>query len=257
MRNALKYVLSILFFTFLSNLSHAASVPSIYLKNQQGETSKNSVVGGSSQISAKFMVDSTNANGLGIRSLTTYGGADAPAAVYMNTSATPATGNPNPSPGYVVVKFAKGYSQYILNSASVGSPPSGSLVNVTSGLSRGTPYVIASVGTTTAAQWQALGLPTNLTPTPSQSFVATTGAPGVGTGTVAPATNAGAGITRFEFVGSPTLNANTTDGTGGQFIYQILGPTSSSVTTLTPKAPASNSVIELNFVMASQPGSPL
>lgn len=247
-------LVTFLFLAFAVTVN-AATVPSLILKNQQGEVSKNFVIGGTSQISAKFVVDNTQASG--VRSLTTYGGANAPAAVYMNTTITPSAGNPNPSPGYVVVKFAKGYTQYIMNSSAIGSPASGSLVNVTSGLQRGSPYVIAAVGTTTAAQWQALGLPSNITPTPSQSFVATTGAPGVGTGTVELANASGSGVYKLEFVGSPTLNANTTDGTGGQFIYQILGPTNSSTTTLVAKAPAQNSVLELNFSMAPQPGSPL
>lgn len=233
----------------------AASVPSLNLKNQQGEISKNYVIGGSSQISAKFVVDSTNANG--VRSLTAYGGADAPAAVYMNTSATPSAGNPNPSPGYVIVKFAKGYTSYILNTVSMGSPPSGSLVNVTSGLQQGKPYIIATVGTTPSASWQTLGLPSNVTPTVSQSFIAITGTPGTGTGTVAPATAAGSGVYKLEFIGSPTLNANTTDGTGGRFLFQILGPTSATNTAMTPKAPTNNTVMELSFSMAPQPGSPL
>lgn len=254
MRNTYSFlILSFLILT--ASLANAAVVPSINLKNQQGEISKNYVVGGSSQISVKFVVDTSNANG--VRSMTAYGGADAPSAVYMNTAVTPSSGNPNPSPGYIIVKFAKGYTSYVLNSASFGSPPSGSLVNVTAGLQQGKPYVIQTVGTTTAAQWQFLGLPSNLTPTVSQSFISVTGSAGTGTGVVAPPMASGSGAYRVEFIGSPTLNANTTNGTGGQFLFQILGPVSSAITTLTPKAPSNNSVIELQFVMTPQPGSPL
>jgi hypothetical protein len=235
----------------------AASVPSLVLKNQQGEVSKNFVIGGSSQISVKFMVDSSNANGLGVSGLTSYGGADAPAAVYMNTSQTPAVGNPNPSPGYIIVKLARGYSSYVLNGNSFHSPPSGSLVNVTSGLQQGKPYIISSVGTTTAAQWQALGLYSSLVPAVSQSFIAVTGAAGVGTGVVAPPVASGSGVLKVELVGSASLDANTPDGTGGQLILQVLGATSSSVTTLNPKAPADQTILELSFSMAPQPGSPI
>ena len=231
----------------------AAVVPSFDFKNQYGEQSNNYLVGGSGMIEVKFAVDASNVNGLGIRGLTTSSGADIISAVYMNTSATPAVGNPNPSPGYVFIKFKKGYSGFLSSSQTIGSPPSASLVNVTAGLSQGKPYTIYATGTTTAAQWQFLGLPSNVTPTPSQSFIAVTGAAGTGTGQVALATAVGSAIGHFEVVGSPSLDMNSLTG-GGTIILQALAPTNSSTTTLTPTAPTNNTSIYLNIVATPQPG---
>src|SRR5580698_1169620 len=76
-----------------------SAYPSLVLKNQFGETSINVLQGGSNQIDCNFIVDSSNGNGLGIRSLKGSGCA----SVYMHTSATPAAGNPNPASGYILV----------------------------------------------------------------------------------------------------------------------------------------------------------
>lgn len=246
--------LTLAFFSFLPAFS--ASVPSIVLKNQYGEVANDYIIGGSSQISAKFIVDPANANGLGQRSLSVTGASGTGIAnVYMNTTATPASGNPNPSPGFIVVKFATGYSGHLVDAHSVGAPGNGVNVNVSSGLLQGKAYVLSVVGTTTATQWRSVGLPSNLTPTVSQSFIATTGTPTSGTGQaqlISPSL-----IETIEVIGDPALNVNTSDNTGGQVLLQALGSTSASVTSLIPKAPQANSMIELQFVLTPDAGSPL
>ena len=221
-----------------------SSYPSLVLKNQFGETYINSVLNGSSdQLDCNFVVDATNGNGLGIRSLK---GAPC-AAVYMHTSATPATGNPNPPSGYIYVQLAANYFGYVGGYSGFVSPLSGSNVSISSGLSANSVYVITSVGTSTAANWQAIGLPLGLTPTVGQAFVASTSSAGTGTGTVQLAAASGSGISAIDVIG----DANQTVGaTGGAYlILRALGATNSSTTTLQATAPAAGTVIGLRFVM--------
>jgi hypothetical protein len=189
------------------------------------------------EINLNFVVDSTNGNGLGIRSLKSNGYVQ---SVFMHTSATPATGNPNPASGFALIQLKGNFNKYIGGPAGFVSPVTGSsLTSVTSGNA----YIITSLGTTTTAQWQAAGLTPGLTPTVGQSFIATmTGAIG-GSGNVhAPGVS---GITTIEVVGDPNLsiaNSNTSQNGGALLLVQFLGATSSSVTTLIPTAPANNSV---------------
>src|SRR5271165_3373476 len=126
--------------------------PQRVVKNNFGEQTTNSFIVGSDEIDISFIVDSTNGNGLGIRSLK---GSPLVSAVYMNTGATPAAGNPNPNAGYIMIKFAKAYTTYVHGDVGFVSPVSGTPINITSGLSVGQAYSIVSVGTSTAANWQA------------------------------------------------------------------------------------------------------
>lgn len=248
-----KYLVGVL--TLFAVSLFGASFSTLSLKNQYGEVTNSYVVGGSSKISAKFYVDSTNSNGQrSLLSNPAIAGSGI-SKVFMHTTATPAAGNPNPSPGYIIVQFARGYSSYVSASAFISSPTSLSSVNVTSGLSQGKAYVIQTVGTTTPAQWQFLGLPANLTPTPSQAFIAITGGAGSGTGTVGLVNAAGSTVGHIEIVGAASLGLNTVDGSGGQIILQVLSPTNSSTTTLVATAPLDNSVIELTFSLTPIPGS--
>lgn len=133
-------------------------------------------------VSANFIVDAANTNGLGIRSLKSNGYIE---SVFMHTSATPGVvngvTNPNPALGYAAVTFKNNFNKYIgAFAGQIITPATPSLTSVTNH----TVYVITSVGTTTAAQWRAKGLPAGFTAAVGQAFVATaTGALG-GTGTV-------------------------------------------------------------------------
>jgi len=238
----------------VSTVMFAASVPSLSLKNQYGEISNNFVIGGSSAITVRFVVDSTKASG--VRELSSSGGPDAVDSVYMNTSTTPTSGSPNPSPGYIVVNLKKGYTGYLSSAVSLGAPGDSSVVNVTSGLQQGKAYVIRQVGTTSASQWQSLGLPSNLTPTASAPFIAVTGTPATGTGQVVLAKVTGSALSHLEVVGDPSIGLQSTSG-GSQVILMSLAPTNSSTTTLVPTAPLAGSMIELSFVLTPQPESQL
>lgn len=223
----------------------------LVLQNQFGETSNNFIKGGSGQVSALFTVNAADAAGNGITGLLPKG----IAAIFMHTSQTPAAGNPNPAAGYILVKFAKGYAGMLSHAFSLKSPLSGSSINVTTGVTGGLVYIITALGTTTAAQWQALGLPTNVVPAVGQSFVAPATVTGSGTGTIQVQANTGTGVLHLENVGDASLNANTSDGTGGTMILAVYAATSSSVTTLKPTAPADGSGIGLTFQMTAQPSA--
>lgn len=99
-------------------------------------------------IDCNFVVDATNGNGLGIRSLKGAGVQN----VFMHTSATPGLGNngilnPNPAVGYAWVQLANGYNRYAGGFSGFVSPLSGSNLAINAAaLTVGQPYVITSVG---------------------------------------------------------------------------------------------------------------
>lgn len=187
-----------------------------------------------------FVVDSTNGNGLGIRSLKSNGYVE---NVFMHTSATPGSNNghlnPNPAAGDILVQLKNNYRYYLGGSAGFVSPLSGSSVtSTTAALS----YVIVSLGTTTLAQWQAAGVPTSVVPAVGVSFVAiATGAIG-GTGAVQVPATAGSGITNVEVIGDAKLSVSTSI---AQYsgMYILSRCFASGVKT----APADSSVCSLTF----------
>ena len=257
----------------------SGKLSNIVLKNQYGEVFNNFIKSGSaSNLWCNFVVDSTNGNGLGIRSLKSSGPTANPeiANVYMYTSSTPATGNPNPVSGLILVKFAAAYAGYMFGSFGVGAPTSGSNINITSGLSVGTAYTIVSVGTSTAANWQALGLPTTTTPNVGVTFICTSATAGTGTGIVQVVATNGSGVTHAELVGDPNQTCNASSG-GGYLVTACFGQGALTMNSYTPAgtnnsasppiftgtpatltgsisggiltAPANNTVIGLNFTM--------
>lgn len=158
-------------------------------------------------IYCNFVVDSTNGNGLGIRSLKSNGYVE---NVFMHTSATPGSNNgflnPNPLAGDILVQMKNNFNAYLGGSVGFVSPLSGTpLTSTTAHLL----YVIVSLGTTTLAQWQAAGVPAGQVPAVGLAFVAiATGAIG-GTGAVEVPATAGSGITNVEVQGDAHLS-NTT-----------------------------------------------
>jgi hypothetical protein len=187
-------------------------------------------------LDANFVVDSTNGNGLGLRSLKTEG----ITAVYMHTTATPAAGSPNPASGYIFVQFDDSYNSYIDGYSGQVAPLSGT--PITSGLTVGVPYVIVSLGSTTTAQWQTAGFPANVTPSVGASFIAAATSVAGGGSVEAVLVS---GIDHIEVVGDPrtTLTSNQ-PGKGGYMILKCLS--AGSVT-----APADGSVIGLDFQMSN------
>jgi hypothetical protein len=196
-------------------------------------------------IDCNFTIDKGNGNGLGIRNLKGAG----VAAVYGNTTATPATNNPNPPPGYFYILFQDNYYRYFGSFSgfanSVGTPGASTTANAVS--------VITSLGTATTAQWRAVGLPVGVTPAVGVSFVATASGTVGGSATVAPPSTNGTGITSLEVVGDPNTTLNTYGaGSGSPYIIiRTMGPTGAGTTTPIATAPTDNSIFALSFYLSN------
>ncbi len=99
-----------------------------------------------------FVVDSTNGNGLGVRSVKGAGVQN----VFMHTSASAGKGangylNPNPAAGYALIQLNNNYPRYLGGFSGFSSPVTGSSLAINStALTIGNPYVITSVGHATA-----------------------------------------------------------------------------------------------------------
>jgi hypothetical protein len=184
-------------------------------------------------LDCNFIVDSTNGNGLGIRSLKGPG----IAAVYMNTSATPAPGNPNPAPGVILLELQDTYYRYFGGFSGQAGPVSSSSTSTTANAAQ----VITSLGTATLAQWQAVGFPVGNTPNVGAAFIPTSSALIGGSATVASTT--ASGIDHIEVVGDPNQTLNAPAGTNQIVLACYLN------TTLT--APANNSVIQLSSYLSN------
>lgn len=179
--------------------------------------------------------------------------------VYMHTSTTPASGNPNPANGYAIVQFQDNFNGYYFGGAQMQSPLSGAEISIsgTSVLTVGAVYVITTVGTSTAANWQAVGLPAGIVPAVGVPFVASVTGLGTGTGKVKIAATAGAGISLIDVVGTPNTTLSCSTGgivgsSGGSYmILRFLAPTSSSVTTMIATAPADGTIVKANFLFSN------
>ena len=101
------------------------------------------------KIDCNFIVDSTNGNGLGIRSLKSNGYVR---NVFMHTSATPGKNgnytNPNPASGYALIQMKQNFNTYLGGFSGFVSPVTGSniLIASSSTLTLGSPYIITAVG---------------------------------------------------------------------------------------------------------------
>lgn len=136
-------------------------------------------------------------------------------------------------------KFYAGFSGFV--SDTTGSTAVGSI-------SPGTVYIIASLGTTTTAQWVTAGVPAGITPAVGVAFLCA--ATSSGTGTCSTPVNSG--ITKVEVIGLPnTTIAPLGQQQGGYVIVQTLGATDASTTTLIPKDPAEGSICYLSFYLSN------
>lgn len=195
------------------------------------------------KIFSNFVVDSTNGNGLGIRSLKSNGYVR---NVFMHTAATPGSNdgflNPNPQAGTILVQLNNNYNYYVGGKAGFVSPVSGTPILVTTGTTVGLVYVIVSVGTTTVDQWVKLGLPPGITPAVGVSFVAKATTTATGTGVIEVPATAGSGITNVEVQGNSRLSGSSSIAQyGGMWI--ISNCYASGVLT----APADGSTCSMSF----------
>lgn len=193
-------------------------------------------------LDCNFVVDSSNGNGLGIRSLK----GPAIKAVFMHTSATPDALNPNPAAGTIVVQLADNYNRSFSGFNAIVSPVSGSaLTSVAAGLA----YIIVSLGTATPAQFQAAGVPVGITPAIGVAFIAKISGSIGGSAAVEVTAAAGSGIASIETVGNPNLsiapNPLSSPNTGAQLILQCRDFNGALA------APANGSVISLAFYLSN------
>lgn len=197
------------------------------------------------ELDCNFTVAVADTGGLGLTGLKGGGIAN----VYMHTSATPATGSPNPASGLIYVSLQDTYFKYYFGGFQMHSPVTGSSINISGStvLTVGNVYQIVTLGTSTAANWAAVGFPAGDVPQVGMSFIASVTGGGTGTGTVKAVGNSG--ITAVELVGSPSLSVGSLP--GPYLVLQCLGATDSSTTTLIPKAPADGTVIRLWFYLSN------
>lgn len=194
-------------------------------------------------LDCNFVVDAANGNGLGIRSLK----GPAVQAVYMHTSAPlSGSGNPNPAAGTIVIQLADNYNRSLSGFNSIVSPVSGTPLTA---VVAGTAYVIVSLGTATAAQFQAVGLPIGIAPAVGVAFVATASATIGGSAAVEVSAAAGSGIASIETLGDPNQsiapNPNANQGFGAQLILQCRDYAGAIA------APADGSVISIAMLLSN------
>lgn len=230
--------------------------PSLVQKNQFGETSINRIVGGSFAMWCNFIVDKTNGNGLGIRSLKSSGQINPDITnVFMATSTTPATGNPMGSggAGIILVEFAAKFLGYVTGTFGRVAQLSGSSINVTSALTPGSPYTVTAAGTTTLAGWNSIGWLGTAVPTVGATFIATTATPTTGTGTVqAPLATGPSSQALYDI--SPFGDPTQTVLGSSSLVLGIYGATAAGTTTPELVTPSNNMVIGLTFEMIPAAG---
>lgn len=202
-------------------------------------------------LDCSFIVDASNGNGFGIRSLKKSGRIS---SVFMNTSVTPGKAlngitNPNPIAGIICVTLQDNYNTYLGGYAGFSGPLSGTPISISTGssLTAGHIYVITSIGTTTQAQWQTVGLSSSIKAAVGVSFIAAATS-GTGTGTVQAPLAGGAGVDHIEVVGDSNLmNNNNSGNILGQGVGMQLNLACYKNTALT--APNAGTVIGLNFYL--------
>jgi hypothetical protein len=188
----------------------------------------------------------TPTNGLGVTSVKSNGYAN---YVFMHTSTTPtATAgitNPNPPSGYAMIGLKNNFNAFLGYRWSI-SYPAGS--TGTTSTTAASVYTITALGTTTTAQWQAVGVPAWVTPAVGVTFVATASQAIGGTGTV--------GVPGVPNIGAVTVvgDPNTTIASsslaqygGAYLLLQFNAATNSSTTTFAPAAPTAASIVRLEL----------
>lgn len=176
-------------------------------------------------------------------SAATTGGATTGSVTYQGIT-TSGLVNPNPAAGVILVYLQDNYNTYLGGYSGFVSPLSGS--TITSGMTKGVPYVIVSLGSSTLAQWQTAGLEVGIVPAVGVAFIAAATSI-AGGGAVQASATAGSGITNIEVLGNSALtNSNggvvIGAGIGMQLILQCFASG-------TRTAPANNSVVGMNFYM--------
>lgn len=190
-------------------------------------------------IDCNFVVDSTQSNGISSLKGPTV------SAVYMHTSASASA--TNPSAGSIIVQLADNYNRSLVAGVSaIISPISGSPLTATT---IGVPVSITALGTATATQWQAKGLPAGVTPAVGVSFVPSASGTIGGSAAVQIAAATGSGIASIEILGNPSLSIapdpTANQGYGAYFILQCRDYAGAIA------QPADGSIIQLEFLLSN------
>jgi len=192
-------------------------------------------------IDCNFIIDSTNGNGLGIRSLKGQG-VDSVQA-YSTVSAS------TPDAGYFKVNLSDAYYRYYGGFSGYVSPVSGS--TAINALTANKTYVIRTLGTSTTANWVTAGLPIGVTPAVGVAFQATGSVASLGTGTCTLPTVSS--VANIEIVGNPNLTlAPVGVGAANPYIWmKFIGATSSSDTTPIAKQPANETTVGIALYLSN------
>lgn len=190
-------------------------------------------------LDCNFVVDAANGNGLGIRNLK----GPAVKSVFMHTSAPLAgSGNPNPPAGFIYVLLNDNYNRYYSGFSGSASPISGTPLTA---ITANSVYTIVSLGTATAAQWLAAGVPAGQTAAVGLSFVAAASVTIGGSASVEAPATAGANITNIEVIGDPNASISNVQSSTNGGAYMLLRCMKNGAL----QAPADNSVISLAFYL--------
>jgi hypothetical protein len=162
-----------------------------------------------------------------------------------------APGSPRPAAGIIYVTFQDNFNYYYFGTAGFVSPLSGTPISISTGssLTIGNPYTIVSLGTTTTAQWVAVGVPIGTNPQIGVTFIASNTS-GSGTGMVEAPLATGSGVDHAEPLGDPnttiTSQAANVAGVGGG-AYMVLQCFKNTAIT----APANGTVVGLSFFFSN------
>lgn len=154
-------------------------------------------------------------------------------------------GNPNPAAGYAWVQFKNNFNVYLGGFNGFVSQQGSNLALTGTNLTIGRAYVITVLGTSTAADWTAIGVPAGITPAVGVSFIAKATGAGAGSGQVTIPVATGSGIYIVDVVGNPNVSLNNTNiaANGGAWILlRFLGGSTPAAT-----APANGSVVSATF----------
>jgi hypothetical protein len=181
-------------------------------------------------------------NGVGVTSVKSNGYVE---YVFMHTSTTPSSTNgylnPNPPSGYALISLKNNaFNSFVGVRGTVVAPATSTTTTSTTANSV---FVITALGTATAAQWSAVGLPAGMTAAVGQSFVATASQSIGGSATVGVpgVSNVGA----ISIVGEPTVmagNSNIAANSGAQIILLFQDFAGAAV------APTASSIVRLELV---------
>lgn len=188
------------------------------------------------EVDLTFTVTATN--GLGVTSVKSNGWVE---RVFMHTSTTPTATNgvtnPNPASGIALIQLKQNFNVFLGMSCNFQAPVSGGAVTTTVA---NTTYIISVLGTTTAAQWLAVGLPAGFTATVGQVFTAIASQAIGGTGSVKAVGNSG--VAAVEIIGDPNqmiANSSVAANSGAYLALQffdyagaLVAPTASSICNL-------------------------